>query len=57
MVEVPDKVNYFENKCNYFIGYSEDHRDDISPVYMDIPQTTACVKSYDSETKWIYSFH
>ena len=36
MVEVPDKVNYFEKKI-IFIRYLEVDHEDISPVYMVIP--------------------
>ena len=43
MVEVSDKDNYFEKKYKYFIDYSEDHRDDISPHVVIIPQTTSYV--------------
>ena len=43
MVEVSDKVNYFEKKYKYFTDCSEDHRDDISPHSVIIPQTTAYV--------------
>lgn len=51
IVEVSKKINYFENNYKYFIGNSEDHGDDITLLDIALPQTTAYVKSYDTETK------
>ena len=35
--------------------YSEGHRNDITPLCIALPQTSAYVKSYDdNETKWMY---
>ena len=54
MVQVSEKTNYFENNYIYFISYSKDYGDNITPLYIEIPQTNAYIKSYDNETKWIY---
>ena len=37
----------------YFIGYLHDGFK-IKPLYIGLLKTSACIKSYDGQTKWIY---
>ena len=42
-----------ENNYKYFIGYKVGNYKD-SMLSIILPQTIACVKSYDDENKWMY---
>ena len=42
-------------KCKCFIGYKDDN-DKIKPLCIMLPKTSAYVKTYDGETKWMYFF-
>ena len=47
----------FSNKKTYkfFVGYKYyDHK--IKPLSIMLPKTSAYVKNYDRETKWMYIF-
>ena len=37
----------------YFIGYLYNHNK-VKPLHIMLPKTSAYVKSYDGQTKWIY---
>ena len=52
VVYVSEKVNYFKNDQKYFIGFSEDHRNDINPLYITLLQMT----TYIEKIKWMYFF-
>ena len=40
-------------KAKYFIGYlNNDHK--VKPLHIILSKTSAHVKSYDGQTKWIY---
>ena len=41
------KANY-----KYFIGYKDDDHK-VTPLHIMLPKTSAYVKSYDGETKWV----
>ena len=42
-----------ENNYKYFIGYKVgNYKDNMLSIIL--PQTIACVKSYDDENKWMY---
>ena len=37
----------------YFIGYlHNDHK--VKPLYIMLPKTSANIKRYDGQTKWMY---
>ena len=40
-------------KAKYFIGYLYDNHK-ITPFHIMLPKSTAYVKSYDRQTKWMY---
>ena len=40
-------------KYKYFIGYLH-HDDKVKPFYIMLPKTSAYVKNYDRQTKWMY---
>ena len=52
-VLVSNKISLGEKKYKYFIGYL-DNDDKVQPLNIMLPKTTAYVKSYDGQTKWIY---
>ena len=50
---VSNKISSGEKNANYFIGYL--HNDyKVKPLHITLPKPRACVKSYDSQTKWVY---
>ena len=52
-VLVPNKISFGEKNYKYFIGYLyNDHK--VKPLHMMLPKTSAYVKNYDRQTKWIY---
>ena len=52
-VLVSKKISFGEKNSKYFIGYLyKDHK--VKPLYIMLPKTSAYVKSYDGQTKWMY---
>ena len=52
-VLVSNKISFGEKNYKYFIGYLyNDHK--VKPSHVKLPKTSACVKSYDGQTKWMY---
>ena len=48
-----NKISFGEKNYKYFIGYL--YNDDrIKPLHMMLSKTSAYVKSYDGQTKWMY---
>ena len=43
------KKNY-----KYFIGYLYNDNNKVKPLHIMFPKTSAYVKSYDEQTKWMY---
>ena len=53
-VLVSNKISCAEKKYKYFIGYLyNDHN--IKLLHIMLPRTSAYVKSYNGQTKWMYS--
>ena len=50
---ISNKISSGEKHYRYFIGYMNDDFK-IKSLHIMLPKTSACVKSYDSETKWTY---
>ena len=50
---ISDKFSCGEKSYNLFIGYM-DHNCKIKSVSIILPKTSACSKSYDGKTKWMY---
>ena len=52
-VLVSNKISFVEKNYKYFIGcLYNDHK--INPLHEMYPKTSAYVKSYDAQTKWMY---
>ena len=52
-VLVSNKIYFGEKNYKYFIGYLyNDHK--VKPLHIMLPKTSAYVKSYDGQTKWMY---
>ena len=52
-VIVPNKIPLGEKNYKYFIGYFyDDHK--VKPLHLMLPKTSAYVKSFDGQTKWMY---
>ena len=52
-VLVSNKISFGEKKYKHFIGYL--HNDyKIKPLHIMLLKTSACVKGYDEQTKWMY---
>ena len=52
-VLVPNKISFCEKNYKYFIGYLyNDHK--VKTLHMMLPKTSAYVKSYHGQTKWVY---
>ena len=50
---VSNMISLGEKNYKYFIGYL--HNDNkVSQLHIMLPKTSANVKSYDGETKWMY---
>ena len=46
-------IYFGEKNYKYFIGYLyNDHK--VKPLHKILPKTSAYVKSYDGQTKWMY---
>ena len=52
-VLVPNKISFDEKNYKYFIGYL-DNDNKVKPLHIMLPKTSAYVKSYDGQTKWMY---
>ena len=52
-VLVSNKVSFGEKNYKCFIGYLYDNHK-VKPLHIMLPKTTAYVKSYDGQTKWMY---
>ena len=49
---VSNKVPFGKNSWKYFIGYLHNgHK--VKPLHKVLPKTSAYVKMYDGQTKWI----
>ena len=46
-------VSSREKYYKYFTGYKDDNDYKIKPLWIMFPKTSAYVKRYDGETKWI----
>ena len=54
-VLVSDKISFGKKNYKYFIGYLyNDH--EVKPVNIMLPKTSAYVKGYDEQTKWMHFF-
>ena len=54
-VLVSNKISFDKKNYKYFTGYL--HNDyTVKPLNIMLPKTSAYVKSYDGETKWMYFF-
>ena len=52
-VLVSNKISLGEKNYKYFIGnLHNDHK--VKPLHMMLPKTSAYLKSYDGQTKWMY---
>ena len=54
-IQVTSMVFSGGKKFKYFISYEDDNHK-IKPLRLMFPKTTAYVKNYDGETKWMYYF-
>ena len=52
-VLVSNKISFGEENYKYFIGYLYND-DKIKSLNIILPKTSAYVKSYDGQTKWMY---
>ena len=50
---VSSKISAGEKSYKYFIGYLYDDNE-IKPLHIMVPKTSAYVKSYDGQIKWMY---
>ena len=52
-VLVCNKISFGESNHKYFIGYLyNDYK--IKPLHIILPKTSAYVKTYDGQTKWMH---
>ena len=52
-VLISNKISADEKKHKYFIDYLyNDHK--VKPLHIMLPKTSAYVKCYDGQTKWMY---
>ena len=52
-IHISNKISSSKKNCEYFIGYIDgDYK--INPFIKILLKTSVYVKSYDSETKWIF---
>ena len=53
---VSNKIFFGGKNYKFFIRYlHNDHK--VSPLHIMFPKTSAYVKSYDGQNKWIYGLH
>ena len=46
-------ISFREKNYKYFIGYFyDDHK--FKPLHIMLPKTSAYIKSYDGQIKWMY---
>ena len=50
-----NKISFGEKNYKCFIGYLYDNHK-VKPLHIMLPKTSAYVKSYDGQTKWMYFF-
>ena len=49
---VSNNISFGEKNYRYFIGYLyKDHK--VKPLHIMLPKTSAYVKSYDGQSKWM----
>ena len=47
------KISFGKNNYKYFIGYLyNDHK--VKPLHIMVPKTSAYVKIYNGQTKWMH---
>ena len=50
---VSNKISFGEKNYQYFVGYlCNDVK--VKPLHIMLPKTSAYVKNYDGQTKWMY---
>ena len=52
-VLVSNKISFGAKNYKYFIGYLY-YGNKVKPLNIMLPKTSAYVKSYDGQTKWMY---
>ena len=52
-VLVSNKISFGEKNYEYFIVYLYDNHN-VKPLRIILPKSSAYVKSYDRQTKWMY---
>ena len=52
-VLVSEKISFGEKNYKYFIGYLY-NGNKVKPLNIMLPKTSAYVKSYDGQIKWMY---
>ena len=52
-VLVSSKISFVERNYEYFIGYLYNYNK-VKPLNIKLPKTSAFVKSYNRQTKWMY---
>ena len=50
---VSNKISFGEKNYKYFLGYLHDNYK-VKPLHIMLPKTSAYVKNYDGQTKWMY---
>ena len=50
---VSNKISFGEKNYKYFLGYLYDNYK-VKPLHIMLPKTSAYVKNYDGQTKWMY---
>ena len=51
-VVIDNKISFGDNSYKFFIGYMNDDYEN-KPLFIMLPKTSAYVKSYDNENKWM----
>ena len=54
-VLVFNKISFDEINYKYFIGYLYNYNK-VKPLHIMLPKTSALVKIYDGQTKWMYFY-
>ena len=52
-VLISNKISFCQKNYKYFIGYLYND-DKVKPLHIMIPKTSAYVKIYERQTKWMY---
>ena len=52
-VLVSYKIYFDDKNCKYFIGYLYND-DKVNSLHIALPKTSAYLKSYDGQIKWMY---